>query len=514
MFRKVVIAAVLVAGSRSARADWYTDGKAIIEQVIEDELSTRVIPNAAARVPALCTYFPSSMRAIQEKRYTGLETVLRKEISDFIGYKVYLYIVDGAAEDFSALAQRRSGVSVQQFQESVKAVKATTAVGAVAQLPIKTSCVDPAGQAKFDDQTSSATDQMTICATHQDDPTQAQEVACAAGITVRDAFDGSNAVLADDVKRLADALEHLVPAASGELDKLIAALRARSVLTADAAIAFGAALGAACAQEAACRRLMQWATTSGAAQDVAQIIAAIQKRDYGSAARAVITSAVTLACQHAPSAAVCRADKRIILTFVTSLAVYVIDSVASGQTAESAEADFRASAVNLIEQYGSGLGYTRLWWSPKAILYPQLTLRQSWRPGHVNLDGSTMLSYGSIEFPTLRYPVKYTQYVYLAPQISLFDLLGPFSELATSGHMFDADPHRTKAFAAGFVVPRLDLEIAVPAVSRNLTVGVGVGFRLYRATQVTPQMARYCFVGDCAVTTDNLEVGVHVTYVP
>src|SRR5678815_6138738 len=74
---------------RDARADWYSDVREIIEQVIETNVSTEIIPNAAARVPALCSFFPSSLAAIQAQRYTGLQTVLRKEVADAVGCAVF-----------------------------------------------------------------------------------------------------------------------------------------------------------------------------------------------------------------------------------------------------------------------------------------------------------------------------------------------------------------------------------------------------------------------------------------
>ena len=68
---------IVATQSRQARADWYDDSKAIIQQLIEDDLATQAVPNAAARIPALCEFFPTTIATLQDKRYKGLPTVLR-----------------------------------------------------------------------------------------------------------------------------------------------------------------------------------------------------------------------------------------------------------------------------------------------------------------------------------------------------------------------------------------------------------------------------------------------------
>ena len=47
------------------------------------------MPNAASRIPATCLYFPSTIAAIEEKRFNGLANVIRKEVADAAGYAVF-----------------------------------------------------------------------------------------------------------------------------------------------------------------------------------------------------------------------------------------------------------------------------------------------------------------------------------------------------------------------------------------------------------------------------------------
>jgi hypothetical protein len=565
MFKRRAIAAcsvlfLVLMFSADASADWYSDGKAIIEQLIEDDLSTNVIPNAAARVPGLCAYFPASMGAIQSQRYTGLDSVFRKELSDFLGYEVYEDVVQTAAGSNGSatagiaaaaapdtatvaaatalksaetlqrqkIAAARPGVSDDEYSEVRRIVsrniqrhqRAQGAIGVRADAasgsgsnvgpgsgsgsqPITTSC-DGSGSATFDGQTSIATLQMNTCEQTQ---TGAEEVGCSAGIVVRDAFDGDTSALADDLKRFATAVG--LPSDSA----LLKLIDGKSVVTIDTALALIVAAGEACKALPQCTALAEWASSSGAVSDLITVINDLRKHDYGAAAKIAITSAVSLACGTSTTG-ICSPDGTVVITFVADLAVYIIDSVSSGQSAESAEDDFREAAVTLIETYGAGLGYSRKWDSAKALLYPQGSLRASYRPGHVSTDESTSLTYASLDFPTLRYPLVYNQYFFFAPQVSLLDLLGGAFEAATTGHLLDNDPHRAKAIAESFFVPRIELKLGSPALTRNLVVGVGAAFRIYDARFDTPTTAHYCFIGDCPVGLNNFEFGVSVTYIP
>ncbi|HEX4422276.1 MAG TPA: hypothetical protein VH165_30395, partial [Kofleriaceae bacterium] len=358
---------LLAVTTRPAHADWYNDASAIIEQVIEDDISTSVIPNAAARVPALCTYFPASIGAIQQKRYAGLHTVLRKELSDFVGDKIYLEVMalatpaagvnPGATGSSSHInikvlaAQKTAGKLSEQQLESATQQLTVASAAMTSRTPqvatSSTTCIDPTGEAMFAGLTSGATNQMSECAIVQPDVTQ--EAACAIGITVRDGMDGNNSMLVTDLQRVELAIEAEVktqvpaldPQAFDAVRKSLQAILERlgtpSLLSADAAIAALIALGEVCNASPVCKKLAAWVDTSGAAADVGVIVGDIRRHDFGAAAKQVIGFAESLTCGD-------KCEDQDVLHFMSSLSVYVIDSVTSGQSAQSADGDFRAAA--------------------------------------------------------------------------------------------------------------------------------------------------------------------------
>jgi hypothetical protein len=74
-----------------------------------------------------------------------------------------------------------------------------------------------------------------------------------------------------------------------------------------------------------------------------------------------------------------------------------------------------------------------------------------------------------------------------------------------------------------FLVPRFDVEVGLPSISKNLTVGVGTALRFFRAEGV-PGNAIYCAYGaDCSfnghdegsgLKPSNLEGSVFAKFVP
>lgn len=534
--------------ARPARADVYSDLTAIIEQLVEDNLSTQVIPNAAAKVPALCTYFPATIGAIQQKRYVGLDLVFRKEIADLIGYKVYLEVLsevpkadqpvkaqlDAAIQaNFEDLSRRgRLGrIGRDQFTSAAAAV--TTLVpqptppssASSSPTPATTSCLGPVGgQASFAGLTSIATVQMSTCATVQQD--KVQELACAAGVTVRDVVVGAGSMLAPDLTRLqaaltAEVLAHTPTLTQAQLQAIVQSfatiltrLGVPNSVSSDVAIAAIIALGEACNANDRCKKLASWIVTSGVSSGVAEIIGDLQRHDYGSAAGTVIDLAQALTCGE-------KCPDQKVLAFVRALAVYVVDSATSGQSTGTADENFRAAAVDLIEGYG-GLGYERKTWTVGSLVYPTFSLRESLRPGHVNADDGTLTRYVSIDLLTLRHPWRFTQSIYVAPQLSLVDLAGPLSDRATTGHMLDGAPNSDWAALAAFFVPRASVEIGIPGLSRNLLIGASVAFRLYAEEPTGASSAVYCFVGQACSAAgmrstslyDYFEFGVHVSFIP
>jgi len=215
----------ILVSVRSARADWYDDAKDIVTQLIEDELATRAIPNAARRIQAVCDFFPATVAGLEDKRYGGLAKILRKEVADAVGFVVWIDVKTGATkrthtqtrpdaaqsksvaallprESASALALMRVGTltNTQRKAEAppekpqgacqFPSIAAGTADEDVASLPMATE--------------SKAGAELRRCL-----PTQASssaEIACAAALLTRDALNGDERLLPADARRLAVAL--------------------------------------------------------------------------------------------------------------------------------------------------------------------------------------------------------------------------------------------------------------------------------------------------------------------
>jgi hypothetical protein len=144
-------------------------------------------------------------------------------------------------------------------------------------------------------------------------------------------------------------------------------------------------------------------------------------------------------------------------------------------------------------------------------------LRDAWWSGHIAGSPGSMLVYPSVDFVRGRLPVRFTEFVYVALHASLFDLLGPFTEVSTRSPKLDVDRARTDVFWLSFVVPRADVELGVPTLTTHLTLGVGAALRFFRADN--PDAPAYCVVcGSCGgrdhLTWGNSEFSVFLKYVP
>ncbi len=113
------IAAAILTDTTPAKADLagtvVDDASAIIAQLIEDNIATQAVPNAARRIPAACYYFPSTIGAIEDRRYSALPKVLRKEIADAAGYGVF----DGIQNVASLRARERRSRPVNAVRRAV-----------------------------------------------------------------------------------------------------------------------------------------------------------------------------------------------------------------------------------------------------------------------------------------------------------------------------------------------------------------------------------------------------------
>lgn len=211
-----------------ARADFYEDSKDIIEQLVEDDIATQAVPNAAAKIQAVCDYFPATVGALEDKRFAGVPLVLRGEVADAVGYVVFKDIttkshtVSRGAALSVASASVLMTVSTMSSGANVAPAMAATAPASNSELP--NLCTFPslnakrrkAENSKQDSppgpavKESKATVQMRACAATQ--AYLSSELGCAVALLARDAVNGSDTLLPGDLRRVEAAL--LVGAAS------------------------------------------------------------------------------------------------------------------------------------------------------------------------------------------------------------------------------------------------------------------------------------------------------------
>ena len=409
---------------------------------------------------------------------------------------------------------------------------------------------------------SVATQQMRVCAAKQ---TGAGEIACSVALVVRDAAAGETASLPGDLQRVEAAFLDAANAKLGthatdaNVAALIAAIaRGDSTAAATAVTSICAsnrpcndALGlippvlarqAAATLEQILSLTSTLATAYGKADTgctycslVASLATAtegvvqdLQSKDYGAAAGDTMDTVDQMACEvryTSTSKDGCTDDESLVYKFLRSLAVYSVDSLTSGSgSTQTADADFRAAAVDLIEAYG-GLGVRRSLAAKAQGLYvPEFSLREGWRPGLVAAPRSAsaanqLLVYPSIEMVRTRFRLP-TRQVYLAAHGSLFDPLGPFVEVATRSGAIDNAGTDPGVVALALVVPRVDFEVGLPDLSKNLVVGFGGAFRMFRIEPESPSASRYCVLlqsdSNCnaSPTAGNFEFSVFAKFVP
>jgi hypothetical protein len=191
---------------REARAeDWYSDAKAVIEQLIEDDIAEQVIPNAAASIPGLCTFFPASISAIKNKRFNGLPAVVRKELADAAGYKLELAILHDGAPDQHVIGSKFT----LPPDDVARAARGALTEG---KAPAPQACFKEESQT-WETSESLASAALLNCVGSQ--RSFRLEVACSAALIARDAVNGNDDLLANDLRRLAGALAVEAMAHSG-----------------------------------------------------------------------------------------------------------------------------------------------------------------------------------------------------------------------------------------------------------------------------------------------------------
>jgi hypothetical protein len=606
--------------ARPAHADWYSDAKDIIRQLIENNIATNVVPKAAAHVPMLCEFFPSSLAAIQATRFSGLPKVIRKEIADVVGFQVAVQLQPAADQErkiktFLAtdLTARANGKIMPAIAIDVDKVvvpdQVKTLFNKKDQIPkacagALPSDADENTKPDFSRLQSVATKRLRDCATAQSDPQQ--EIACAAAIMTRDVVAGDDALISPDLRRLLtalaaesvsklklsaddyqafralldqaiqaktvssalastvaeklyDAYVQRVLAAIGDVaqraakeadlaKQKIAEIQARvevllpvvsflagarfDAITLEQALALAQSLAAQCkATNDTCKALAS--LVAATETDAGRLVRYVEAKDFGGAAGAVIDIVARVKCPEGDAKEKtpgCSELDRAALNFIRKLAVYTVDAVGASGATTTSDADFRRAAVELIELVSgpgirrvSGLNIFRHW----STIVPKFSLRKAYRPDRPSESGSTLVTYPSIDALMIRKVVKNYDSFFASVNFTVIDLLGPFTELATRPIDLQGKGSGS-VFALGFIVPRLEFELAIPALTNNIVVGAGVATRFYRVSRPDTMSGlgpSYCTCSslfspdDCtdgasSLGAKNVEFSVFVKYVP
>jgi hypothetical protein len=561
-FRSIfVLAAVFLAtvlSTRPARADVYEDVLEIVEQLVEDDIATDAVPNAATQIPITCDYFPATVAALQSKRFAGLPAVIRKEVADAVGFLI-LHEVDSTIALPASFPMLKAAVAKAAPQPEDLTKTPTNACGTL-------------GDAHFGGVVSVATAQMKACAPKQ--TTLARELGCSLGLLARDAADGDKALLSGDFQRFVAALAmRTLPSVGTASDAQIvnAAFAFATGLaqkSPDATIAgdvcqalvVGATVSSTCTAdvtktlsivrsqqlnlgtlEQALGIIVDITSTCGTqpaapapqlpdavvklcvavnavAKGSDEILGDLSSKNYGAAAKAVFGFGENLACGTDTTKQGCTDLDRKVYTFLQALAVYTIDSFSPGAPSTSAGAAFKEAAVDLIEAQG-GEGVRRPVTPWTRWLVPEFAIRDAWRPGHIGTTGSQLFVYPSVDFLRARVHPNVGQNFYLGFHVSVIDPIGPVMEVATRSPSLENDNSALGVFFLGLIVPRFDVELGAPTITKHLVIGTGTALRFFRS-EGTPADAHYCVweascsSGSKALNWDNVELSLFVKYVP
>jgi hypothetical protein len=156
-------------------------------------------------------------------------------------------------------------------------------------------------------------------------------------------------------------------------------------------------------------------------------------------------------------------------TFFLSLAAFMLDDPSSVSVDVTRES-FRAAAKELLQSLPqSGIPSSTDRWRPSLV--PVLSMRLSFNTDYRNegeRDGFRYMV--GVELPTLHFAIS----DYGGLQASLFDVVAPLAEMALRkvGEYEDSS-----LLLLDVVRPRIGVWVAVPQLSRRLTVTAGVGVR-------------------------------------
>jgi hypothetical protein len=216
------------------------------------------------------------------------------------------------------------------------------------------------------------------------------------------------------------------------------------------------------------------------------IVAAARERNYRAlavaAVSAIFSSASTedLCCGKDAS---CYASVELYGRLAKSITSYVLMPRDDQDASLAARAAFKSAAVDVIREIGKRGGVERParvpWVHQLTAWIPTLSMRASWSGSYRIIDPGqdSVRVVPTVDYPTIRFRLtKQGSPIYVAGVINLIDPLAPLTELVTR------DPKLNYSdewwFWIGDIVhPRLSATIALPALTKNTAITIGLGFR-------------------------------------
>jgi hypothetical protein len=197
------------------------------------------------------------------------------------------------------------------------------------------------------------------------------------------------------------------------------------------------------------------------------------------------------------------ANMAIYRRLLLGIGGYALEAYRNGSPSEAAREAFRASAVEALRSIGSGSGFRRTFWLN--VLVPQLALRTNVSSSYAGVRGSA-----SVDFGVFRFPCWYTDRLYMAFNVTVFDFLGPLSELA----MRDAELvyFNEERVWANFFTPRVEYMVGFPGLSEHLVASAGAALRPIVADPAGSGSRRYRLVFDKGDVSSHLEFGLSIKY--
>jgi hypothetical protein len=185
--------------------------------------------------------------------------------------------------------------------------------------------------------------------------------------------------------------------------------------------------------------------------------------------------------------------------FTETIVQYTVQVAQSaGPPTEATQEAFRDAATRLILQVGKGGGINRSFVG--SFLIPDVDLRYSWSPTYANLGQGSGHALASVPWLNIVIPLVRKEWIYGALDISPIDVLAPVAELATRPAQVAAYAHQSRVYT-NFIKPRLDVTLAVPALSTNLVAGAGVSYQIIAPF---PTTGSYTTCGDAGTNSTAL----------